>query len=203
MRRSLIALATVIPALFAAAAAADAPQRSLDAILGDLAAGGSIILMRHANAPEGQIASVGMTIGCDFADGRGLDAKGFFQARFIGEYLKSRGVAIGMAYTSDSCRAYDTARLVAAGAPVRPEPALKTTAIAEIDALKTVITTALRNGATKNVLLVSHSNIVPLYADWGSQGEIPSGVILIIDPSTWTVKEKLNFGVDMAVDGQP
>jgi phosphohistidine phosphatase SixA len=183
--------------------AAEGPARSVDATIAELAQGGLIILMRHANAPQGQHASVGLTQGCDFADGRGLDAKGFFQARFIGEYLKSEGIGIGMAYTSDSCRAYDTARLVAAGAPVAAEPALKTTSRAEIDAFKMVISTALRNGAPTNVLLVSHSNIVPLYVDWGSAEEIPSGVVLIVDPKTWTVKERLNFGVDMAVEGAP
>jgi phosphohistidine phosphatase SixA len=183
-----------------AVAAAEAP-RSLDSVLSDLKGGGSVILMRHANAPKGQLASVGLTEGCDFADGRGLDAKGFFQARFIGEFFKESGVGVGIAYTSDSCRAYDTARLIAAGSPVLAEPALKTTDIATIDAFKTVITTAFSGGAKTNALLVTHSNILPLYADWGSKEEIPSGVILIVDPRDWSVKAKLNLDIDLEVGG--
>ncbi len=178
-----------------------APKRSLETVLDDLARGGAVILMRHAHAPEGQLASVGLTEGCDFDDGRGLDAKGLFQARFIGEYFRTEGVPIGMAYTSNACRAWDTARLIAAGAPVAVEPALKTTIRSEIDAFKTVLSTALAKGAPSNVLLVTHSNVVPLYADWGSAEEIPSGVILIVDPATWTVRDKLNMDVDLSISG--
>ena len=57
---------------------ADAEEgRTLDAVMAELAAGGNVILMRHANSPSDQIASVGMTEGCELGAGRGLDAKGF------------------------------------------------------------------------------------------------------------------------------
>jgi broad specificity phosphatase PhoE len=199
----LAAIPTLLTLTTAASGRAEepAPKRTLETVLDDLAKGGRVILMRHANAPQGQAASVGLTAGCDFTDGRGLDAKGFFQARFIGEFFRTEGVSIGMGYTSDACRAFDTARLVAAGAPVAAEPALKTTNRSEIDAFKTVISTALAKGAPSNVLLVTHSNVVPLYADWGSTEEIPSGVILIVDPATWTVRDKLNMDVDLSIDG--
>lgn len=199
--RSIVtsALCVAFLALSAPAFATEKVERSLDEVLADLAAGGSVILMRHANAPQGQLASVGLTEGCDFKDGRGLDAKGFFQARFIGEFFREQNVAIAMAYTSDACRAFDTARLIAAGAPVVVEPALKTTDRSIVDAFKSVVTTAFAKGAKANVLLVSHSNIVPLYADWGSTEEIPSGVILIVDPKSWTVKAKLNLDFDLSV----
>ncbi len=196
-------LAGALGALFAvcAAQAAGPAPKTIDAVLNDLALGGSVILMRHANAPAGQLASVGLTEGCDFADGRGLDAKGLFQARFIGEFFKEGEVGVALAYTSDSCRAWDTARLIAAGAPVLVEPALKTTDRSTIDSFKTVITTAFAGGATSNVLLVTHSNILPLYVDWGSTEEIPSGVILVVDPATWRVKQKLNLDIDLSVGG--
>lgn len=193
-----IVAATVV--LAGAALAEDKAPRTLDAAMADLAHGGAVILMRHANSPSGQLAPVGMTGGCILGEGRGLDAKGFFQARFIGEFLKSKGVAVAAAYTSDMCRTWDTARLVAGGAPVAPEPALKTTNIAEIDAFKQKIAARLASHPGENLLLVSHSNIVPLYADWGSPDEIPSGVVLIVDPATWTVKDKLNLDVDLSVD---
>ncbi|MEQ1930470.1 MAG: phosphoglycerate mutase family protein [Parvularculaceae bacterium] len=200
MRSGILSL-MALAAAFAcgSAAAAESGARSLDGVLADLANGGSVILMRHANAPQGQLASVGLTAGCDFKDGRGLDAKGFFQARFIGEFFRENRIGVAMAYTSDACRAFDTARLIAAGAPVVIEPALKTTDRSIVDSFKTVVTTAFAGGAKTNVLLVTHSNIVPLYADWGSAEEIPSGVILVVDPKDWSVKAKLNLDFDLSV----
>lgn len=196
------ALAAMMAAAVTSLAAASGSERSVEATLSALKAGGHVILMRHAHAPEGQIASVGLTAGCDFADRRGLDAKGFFQARFIGEFLKGEGVPVGRALTSDACRAYDTARLVAAGAAVAVHPALKTTDRSQIDALKIALTAALSaSERTTNIVLVTHSNVLPLFVDWGGEGEIPSGVILLVDPKDWTVKERLNLDVALTVDG--
>lgn len=176
--------------------------RSLETVMADLAKGGSVILMRHANSPSGQIGSVGLTDKCVLAEGRGLDAKGFFQARFIGEFLASKNVPIAAGFTSDMCRCWDTARLVAAGAPVDPAAALKSTNVSEIDIFKTAIAGHIAAHPASNILLVTHSNIVPLFADWGTETEIPSGVVLIVDPKTWTIKDKLNMDVDLAVEGQ-
>jgi hypothetical protein len=131
--------------LFASATALGAPApRSLETVLSRLKQGGAVILMRHAHSPSGQAAAFGMTEGCILQTGRGLDAKGFFQARFIGEFLKAEVVPIGAAYTSDLCRAWDTARLVAAGLPVTPVLALKTTNAADIDAFNTPTGTPTR-----------------------------------------------------------
>jgi phosphohistidine phosphatase SixA len=202
--RKIRALAAILGAAWATAMgapAAAAPTRTLDDVLKDLSGGGLVILMRHASAPEGQAASVGLTEGCDFADGRGLDAKGFFQARFIGEFLRTGGVPIGMAFTSSACRAWDTARLVAAGAPVAVEPALATTDRSAVETFRTIVSTALAGGAPRNVLLVTHSNVLPLYADWGGEGEVPSGLILVVDPKDWSVRDKLNLDVDLSFDG--
>lgn len=185
-------------AVFSPPAAAE--ERSLDAVMAEVAKGGHVILMRHANSPSGQLAPVGLTEGCTLQEGRGLDAKGFFQARFIGEFFKSHGVHIAAGFSSDMCRAWDTARLVAAGAPVDAAGALKTTNIGEIDVFKTVIAGYIAASPGSTVLLVSHSNIVPLYADWGGEGEIPSGVVLIVDPESWEVKERLNLDIDLAVE---
>ena len=176
---------------------AQGQERTLETVMAELAGGGNVILMRHANSPSGQTASVGLTEGCELGDGRGLDAKGFFQARFIGEFLKSENVNIDAGFTSDMCRTWDTARLVAAGAPAG---ALKTTNVSEIDIFKTTIAAYIAAKPASNILLVSHSNIVPLFADWGSDEEIPSGVVLIVDPKDWTVKDKLNLDIDLSVD---
>jgi len=196
-------------AVFANAAAAQQPNgqpanaqpaRTLEQVMANLSAGGWVILMRHANSPSDQAASVGLTSGCELQPGRGLDAKGFFQSRFIGEFLQQYNVSIATGYTSDMCRTWDTARLVGAGAPVISEPALKTTSLGAIDGFKAVIQSRLATNPGGNVLLVSHSNIVPLYADWGSDGEIPSGLILIVDPHSWMVKDKINLDINLSVD---
>lgn len=178
----------------------DEEKRLLKTVLSDLSDGGNIILMRHANSPSGQKASVGMTEGCELQDGRGLDAKGFFQARFIGEFLKEEDVPVSAAFTSNMCRTWDTARLVAAGTPVMASDALKTTDRITIENFKQILASSLEVSPRENILLVSHSNIVPLYADWGSDEEIPSGVVLIVDPETWEVRDKLNLDIDLSVD---
>ncbi|MEM9495796.1 MAG: phosphoglycerate mutase family protein [Pseudomonadota bacterium] len=175
-------------------------ERSIETVMADLASGGSVILMRHANSPSDQVGSVGLTDGCVLGEGRGLDAKGFFQARFIGEFLTSYDVPVTAAFSSDMCRTWDTARLVAAGTPVMASQALKTTDVTTIENFKQIIATTLAGAPRENVLLVTHSNIVPLYADWGGDGEIPSGVIVIVDPKDWTVTEKLNLDIDLSVD---
>jgi len=180
--------------------AEDAPKRDLKTVLSGLSEGGNIILMRHANSPSGQTGTVGMTEGCELAEGRGLDAKGFFQARFIGEFLKAEAAPVSAVFTSNMCRAWDTARLVAAGTPVMASEALKTTNVIIIESFKQILSASLEVSPRENILLVTHSNIVPLYADWGSDEEIPSGVILIVDPKDWTVKDKLNLDIDLSVN---
>jgi len=175
-------------------AAEEAPKRTLETVLAELAGGGSVILMRHANSPSGQGSSVGMTEGCE------LDAEGFFQARFIGDFLKSESAPITAAFTSDMCRTWDTARLVAAGTPVMASEALRTTDVIIIENFKQIISSSLAGNPKGNILLVTHSNIVPLYAGWGSDDEIPSGVILIVDPADWTVRDKINLDIDLTVD---
>ena len=102
-------------AVFAVSGASHAQTKAttLARVMADLKKGGVVILMRHANSPSGQSGSVGMTKDCTLQNGRGLDSEGFFQARFIGEFLLDNGVPIGSAFTSDMCRAWDTARLVA------------------------------------------------------------------------------------------
>lgn len=175
-----------------------AQATTLEDVMSDLRGGGMVILMRHANSPSGQSGSVGMTKDCVLQNGRGLDSEGFFQARFIGEFFRDAEVPIGGAFTSDMCRAWDTARLVAGNTRVVPSQALKTTNLGTIDAFKATINGSMAADPSTNFLLVSHSNIVPLYSDWGNETEIPSGVVLLVDPKDWTVKNKLNLNIDLS-----
>ena len=200
MNRKFPAILAFVAALAVSGAGhTEDKAKSLEDVMADLQKGGTVILMRHAKSPSGQAASVGMTEGCNLQSGRGLNSEGFFQARFIGEFFKDNNVPIGAAFTSDMCRTWDTARLVSGGLKVHPSPALKTTSLGEIDAFKATINASMAANKDTNILLVSHSNIVPLYADWGSTSEIPSGVVLLVDPEDWTVKNKLNLDIDLSV----
>ncbi|MEZ5893988.1 MAG: histidine phosphatase family protein [Parvularculaceae bacterium] len=149
--------------------------------------GGYVIVMRHANSPEGQVSSVGLSKGCKLATGRGLDAEGFFQARAIGAILKAEGVPILKAYTSPYCRSWDTAMLAAAGAPVEPDPSQISEKPADVAAMKAKVAAELAAHPGTNIILSSHSNIAPLYGATtrGREKEVPSGVIWLVHPSDW------------------
>ena len=87
-----------------------------------LARPGQVLLLRHAIAPGvGDPAS--MRLG-DCASQRNLDAAGRAQAAALGAALRSAGVAAARVYSSQWCRALDTARLLGFGAPVERADAL-------------------------------------------------------------------------------
>ncbi len=184
------------------AAPADAAEREdLDAAAFNLLrGGGNVLVMRHANSPHDQLAPVGMTESCTLQPGRGLDAKGLFQARALGEFIRTKGIPILKAYTSDMCRAWDTARLVAGGAPVIPHAVQKTTDPASIAAFKKQIEAELAANPGQNIILSSHSNIAPLYgaAPAADEAEIPSGTIFVVRPPAWESAIRIDLVVGVA-----
>lgn len=172
------------------------------AVFDALREGGNVLVLRHANSPGGQAASVGMTQGCMLQEGRGLDAEGFYQARHIGEWLQKEDVPVLKAYTSDMCRSWDTARLAAGGAEVTPHPAQKTTDPEAIAAFKKEIEAELAANPGQNIMLVSHSNIAPLYgakAD-ADEEEVPSGAVFVVAPPAW---DQLRARFDVSLGFQP
>lgn len=80
---------------------------------------GSILLLRHANAP-GVGDPRGFRLG-DCRTQRNLDESGRAQARRIGEQFRQRGVKVGAVMSSQWCRARETAELAFPGS-VRDEP---------------------------------------------------------------------------------
>lgn len=149
-----------------------------------LRAGGNIIVMRHATSPAGQKAAVGMTAGCTLGAGRGLSAQGFLEARFIGEWFAENGVKIDKTYTSDLCRSYDTARLVAAAGsgPVIPRDEMKSDDPKVAETFRQELDAGLTASPRANILLVTHSNITPFYwaAPLDGEEETPSGRIHVV-----------------------
>ena len=168
------------PVLAEQEASSDAGLR---AVFDMLRGGGNVLVLRHANSPGGQAVPVGMTPGCILQAGRGLDAEGFYQARHIGEWLKKEGVPVLKAYTSDMCRAWDTARLAAGGAEVTAHPAQKTTdpeAIAAFD---------LENHARMPIVQLSggeahRAHLARTLAQlWAAQRLGAAGFLLIDEPT--------------------
>lgn len=181
-----------------------ANARQPDALAGALAqlrAGGNLIVLRHATSPSGQKAAVGLTAGCTLAPGRGLSAQGYYEARFIAEWFADNGVRIDRTYTSDFCRSYDTARLVAAAGngPVVPRDEMKSDDPAVADAFKETLAAELAAAPGSNILLVNHSNITPLYGSGPLEGEeeTPSGRIHIVKDGK-TIRIDLNPALSAA-----
>jgi phosphohistidine phosphatase SixA len=83
-------------------------------------ADGSIVLMRHAEAPG--VGDPGNFRLGDCATQRNLDAAGRAQARRIGERFRAQRVPVRAVYTSQWCRTRETAELAFPGL-ARDEPA--------------------------------------------------------------------------------
>ncbi|HNR77776.1 MAG TPA: hypothetical protein PKM48_11640, partial [Parvularculaceae bacterium] len=104
-------------------------------------------------------------------------------------------------YTSDLCRSYDTARLVAAAGngPVIPREAMKSDDPAVAAVFKKELEAALAAAPGANILLVNHSNITPLY--WSGpllgEDETPSGRLHIVRDGE-TIRIDLNVGASAA-----
>ena len=176
-------------------------SESLDEALDQLRAGGNIIVMRHATSPGGQSSSIGITEGCTLAPGRGLSAQGFYEARYAAEWLSANNVKMDKTYTSDLCRSFDTARLVAAtgSGSVIPRDEMKSDDPEVAERFKAELAAELAASPTANILLVSHSNIIPLYWSGPLDGEdeTPSGRIHIVKNDV-TIRIDLNPRVSAA-----
>ncbi len=137
---------------------------SLEKLVELMRSGGNLIVMRHASAPFGQKTAIGMTAGCVLEGPRGLDAAGFSRARFVGDWLALSDVPIARIYTSDVCRAYDTAILVAANrALVIPRNELNSDDPAIAAFFKKLLEAELAAAPLTNIVLVTHSDVAPLY----------------------------------------
>lgn len=126
-RRSLLGRLAVVPLAVAplagALAALAADRRPVQAapaadVWDTLAAGGQVVLIRHAEAPGiGDPANI--TLG-DCSTQRNLSENGRAQADRLGAAFRARGVTVGQALTSGWCRCIDTATLAFGTAEVWP-----------------------------------------------------------------------------------
>ena len=84
-----------------------------------LRSGGSVALMRHADAPGGAGDPPGFRLD-DCSTQRNLSEDGRAEARAAGARIKAEGIAIGRLVSSPWCRCLETARLMELG-PVAVE----------------------------------------------------------------------------------
>lgn len=109
--------------VFALALALSAvPASATEAVWAAARAGGTVMLLRHANAP-GFGDPAGFRLGaCETQ--RNLGEAGRAQATGLGLRLRREGVVVGAARFSRWCRARDTAALAFPDLTIEPDPAL-------------------------------------------------------------------------------
>ncbi|CAB1075687.1 hypothetical protein D1AOALGA4SA_3500 [Olavius algarvensis Delta 1 endosymbiont] len=155
--------------------------------------GGHILMIRHALAP-GYGDPANFQIG-DCSTQRNLDGRGREQARAIGKMLRSKGIASARVYSSQWCRCYETAELLALG-PVAELPALNS--FFELTQNREPNLKALRKFIAKQspdkglVILVTHFVTVSAITGEGvSSGE---GVLLELNKAApYEVVGRVNF----------
>lgn len=172
MRPLLLVLALLLP-LSPTAALADASAQEA-ALWAALREGGHVALMRHALAPgTGDPPAFRVD---DCRTQRNLSAAGRAQARAIGERFRANGIAAAAVFSSQWCRALDTAHELALG-EVRPHPALNSffgrrgEEPDQTRAARALI--AEQAGAGEPLVLVTHQvNITALTGVFPASGEL-------------------------------
>lgn len=155
--------------------------------------GGHILMIRHALAP-GYGDPANFQIG-DCSTQRNLDDRGREQATATGKMLRSKGIASARVYSSQWCRCYETAELLALG-PVAELPALNS--FFELTQNREPHLKALRKFIAKQppdgelVILVTHFVTVSAIAGEGvSSGE---GVLIKLNRNApYEVVGRVNF----------
>jgi len=160
----LLLLSGFIPAL----AAAD------ETVWQRLAAGGQVVLLRHATTVPGFGDPPGFRLG-DCATQRNLSAAGREEARRIGAQLRARNIPVGEVRSSRWCRCLETAEL-AFGRAADPWPLLDS--LHEHPERRDTQTEALRRAlaevpARGNLFLVTHqANVIALTGTALAPGEM-------------------------------
>ena len=174
----LIALATCNP-INAAEAIKPDQIRSL------LKNGGYVIYLRHASTEKDYADQVSATMG-NCATQRTLSEKGWQEAELIGSTFKLLGIPVGALYSSEYCRAWQTARL-AFGIPIKLaalnfEPAEEYTA-EQTGAMRDRVAPLLaeKPATGTNTVIVGHDD--PFEAATGIYPE-PQGVAYVVRPNT-------------------
>jgi phosphohistidine phosphatase SixA len=157
-------------------------------------AGGHILMIRHALAP-GTGDPAHFRIG-DCSTQRNLDDRGRGQAKAIGDWLRSNGIAAARVYSSQWCRCLETAKLLEMGS-VEELPALNSfyemtqNREPNLKALKTFMVQQPSDGVL--IILVTHFVTISAVTNEAvSSGE---GVLLELNKDApYEIVGRLNFG---------
>lgn len=170
-------LVVLTMAISAPAARAGEPEAvSLSEAAGRLAAGGFVLMMRHAQTEPGIGDPPGYRLD-DCTTQRNLSALGRAQARGAGEALRAAGVRIERVRSSVWCRCRETAQLAFGRHEVWP--ALNSffdQGITQAAQTREVEAFAMTMRPPDNAMLVTHQvNITAAFGVWTSPGEIVAG----------------------------
>ena len=170
--------------------AAAAPEVTAAGAWGQLQPG-SILLIRHANAP-----GIGDPDGFklnDCTSQRNLDDSGRAQARRVGEQVRRHGVTVGAVLTSQWCRARDTAELAFPGL-VRDDASFNSffeaSALEKPQTAAALATLSAWRGPGVLVVVSHQVNITALTGIYPASGE---GVVLGPKPGGVEVLGRLRF----------
>ncbi len=161
----------------------------------DLLAGGSVLMIRHANAPGSGDPENFRIDRCETQ--RNLDEKGRGQARRIGGWLRRQGMISATIFSSQWCRCLETARLMDLG-PVTELQALNSFYERPRDrepnlaSLRSFLSQLPANGAP--ILMITHFVTISGITSLGvASGE---GVLLRLDgKGGFDVVGRLAFGL--------
>ena len=179
----------------------DAQDDTESALFQSLRDGGYLIVVRHAHSPHGQTDPERFSTDCRLGDGRGLHPIGVQQAQFIGDTLVAENIPLLKAYTSFMCRAWDPAIIASGDAPVFPHNSQMTTDMFEINTFKRAVRAELADNPGTNIMLVSHSNVAPLYGAMPNEDEeeLPEGVAFVVKPGAWDTIGRFGLEKDNAL----
>ena len=163
-------------------------------LIKQMMSGVNILMIRHAYAP-GSGDPDNFKVG-DCTTQRNLDGRGREQARFIGDWLRSKGIKAAKVYSSQWCRCLETARLLDIGT-VAELPALNSfyelphDRESNIKALRSFIANLPESGEL--IIMVTHFvAILEITGEGVSSGE---GVVLKLKgKGTYDVLGRLSFG---------
>lgn len=176
--RSACALTAIWLTAGAVALAQPAPP-----VIAALKAGGLVLVMRHAHAPQQPPAPEDAAPGNTTIE-RQLDARGAKDAAAIGQGLRAFAIPIRAVLVSPAFRARQTATQVgfadAAATPELGDNAQSMAGVTEAQArwLRGQVATPV---ATGNLLLITHApNLTRAFPDWG--GSVAEGEIVVVRP---------------------
>jgi phosphohistidine phosphatase SixA len=174
-----------------------------EALLEALRRGGYTIYFRHAAtdwSQEDRVRQEGDWTSCDPEEMRQLSQRGRESARRIGEHLKELQIPVAAIYSSEYCRARETARLMGLG-EVTATRALMNMRVAEmvggrekvVERARALIASPPEPGS--NTVLVAHGNLMRAatgsYAEEGGAADFePAGegrftLVARIAPEQW------------------